>query len=326
MNLGSPLFLDHYDRAMECVKHLVLSDLATKPKWYGNGAKALNCLPLAGDPQVLIDATAMRFDKGRWGVSGTVHAGLRAATAAVHARVLEKMPPLFHQDDEYRPSKTYQEDYASALASMEKALRQSCHVDTYKEGFSVLVAVDSDFRLVVFKNSLQLIRRVAELWKIFEAGNKMRPLGVATEGEWWDYCCWRQLRKEGWGSTRHLEPVTLVVPKGHALIFSSWLLHAGAEWQQGDMSGYNRMHFYFTKDKIEGMQSVFMQDRGGEKGTSFSPALHFLPVPEECGHSAPVLPKWIAADTEAKLQTLRKRAAPDSSGSGTRRLRNRRAW
>ncbi len=80
---------------------------------------------------------------------------MRAATAAVHARVLEKMPPnLFHRDPEYEQSKTYQEDYASALASMEKALRQGSHIDTYKEGFSVLVAVDSNFRLVVFKNSL----------------------------------------------------------------------------------------------------------------------------------------------------------------------------
>ncbi len=83
----------------------------------------------------------LRFDKGRWGASGTVHAGLRAATAAVHARVLEKMPYVFHGDPEYRQSKTYQEDYASALASMEKALRQGSHVDTYKEGYSVLVAV-----------------------------------------------------------------------------------------------------------------------------------------------------------------------------------------
>jgi hypothetical protein len=240
------------------------------------------------------------------------------------------MPPnIFHRDPEYGQSKTYQEDYASALASMEKALRQGSHVDTYKEGFSVLVAVDSDFRLVVFKNSLQLIRRVAELWEIFEAGNKMSPSGNATEGEWWDYCCWRQLRKEGWGTERHLEPVTLVIPKGHALIFSSWLLHAGAEWQEGDMSGYNRMHFYFTKDRIQGMRSVFMQDREGEKGPSFSPALHFLPVPEEPGDRASVLPKWVSAETDWRIQTLRpttlgKRNAPGPESSGD--SRRQRSW
>ena len=330
--LGSPLFLDHYDPDMENVRHLGLSDLLPNPRWFGNGENALNCIALAGDPQVLIDETGMRFDKGRWGASATVHAGLRGATAAVHARVLEKMPPLFHSDKEYLPSKTYREDYASALASMEKALRQSCHVDTYKEGFSVLVAVDSDFRLVVFKNSLQLIRRVAELWEIFKSVNEMRPNGSKSAGEWWDYCCWRQLRKEGWGTKHHLEPVTLVIPKGHALIFSSWLLHAGAEWQEGDVSGYNRMHFYFTKEELKGMTSVFMQDREGVKpggpeekdgeekdGVSFSPALHFLPVPEESGASAPLLPQWIAASTKEKLKTLRPRPASESGGAGRRR-------
>ena len=136
----------------------------------------------------------------------------------------------------------------------------------------------------------------------------MYPPGDATAGEWWDYCCWKQLRKEGWGSERQLEPVTLVIPKGHALIFSSWLLHAGAEWQEGDLPGYNRMHFYFTKEELKGMTSVFMQDREGEKcGTSFSPALHFLPVPEESGDSAALLPKWVSAETGLKTQALRPR-------------------
>jgi hypothetical protein len=130
-NHGAPLFLDHMDQDMEDVKHLCLSNSANK--WFGNDeGNKLQCLPLAGDPQVLIDKTGMLFDKGRWGASASVHDGLKTATAAVFERVLEKMPPLFHQDEEYRSSRTYREDYASALASMEKALRQSCHVDTYK--------------------------------------------------------------------------------------------------------------------------------------------------------------------------------------------------
>ncbi len=56
------------------------------------------------------------------------------------------------------------------------------------------------------------------------------------------------------------------------------------------MSDYSRMHFYFTKTELEEMNSVFMQDREGARGpnggVSFSPALHFLPVPEESWESA----------------------------------------
>ena len=318
MHHGAPLFLDHHDPRTENVRHLVLSNFTQAATLYGEGENSLKCMLLAGDPEVLIDETAMRFDKARWAAAATSHPGLSAAAATVHARVLDKMPPHFHKDEEYRPSKTYKDDHASALASMEKALRQNFHVDTHREGFSVLVAVDSDFRLVVLKNSLQLIRRVAQLWDIFTAGNKMRPgdaMQDETPGDWWDFCCWRQLQKEGWGKDRLLESVTLVIPKGHALIFSSWLLHAGAEWQEGNMSGYNRMHFYFTKDLMLQMQSVFMQDREGAKGTSFSPALHFLPVPVEPGDSAPILPKWLAASTAESRTRLRARPDEESTRS-----------
>ena len=132
--------------------------------------------------------------------------------------------------------------------------------------------------------------------------------------DWWDYCCWRQLQKEGWGTERCLNPVTLVIPKGHALIFSTWLLHAGAEWKAGDTCGYNRMHFYFTKYAISSMSSVFMQDRAGQKpeeeGRSFSPALHFLPLPTKDWKAAGarVLPKWVAVETAERVSGLRDRA------------------
>jgi hypothetical protein len=304
LNYGQPLFLDHYDEDMENRRHLGrLGSL--KRQRTGDGRNVLLCGHLAGDPTILIDESGMRFDYARWGAQADTHSGLSAAAAVVHSLVVDKMPPQFQNDDEYRQSKTYKADYASALATMEHALRQNSHVDTYKEGFSVLVAVDSDFRLVVFENSLQLIRRVIQLWEIFKAGHKMSPGGVG-EDEWWDYCCWRQLQKEGWGTDRRLEPVTLVIPKGHALIFSSWLLHAGAEWQVGDVTGYNRMHFYFTKHPIESMKSVFMQDRMGVKSdTSFSPCLHFLPQPEEPGSEAVVLKQWVLANVEETLATLR---------------------
>jgi hypothetical protein len=313
LNHGAPLFLDHFDPEMEDVKHLALSKLQSNLRYQThNGCQnELLCVKLAGDPSILIDQTGMRFDKSRWGAPANSHPGLSTAAAVIHSRVVEKMPPQFKRDEKYQPSKTYKEDHASALATMEGALRQNSHVDTYEEGFSALVAIDSDFRLVVFKNSLQLIRRVAQLWEIYESANRLSPHGAGPE-EWWDYCCWRQLQNEGWGRDRRLEPVTLVIPKGHALIFSTWLLHAGAEWQDIDMSGYNRMHFYFVKKVIDKMQSVFMQDRAGAKGPSFSPALHFLPLPDEPGTTAAVLPQWLAATT---FEMRNKRRKPTGSAS-----------
>ena len=75
------------------------------------------------------------------------------------------------------------------------------------------------------------------------------------------------------------------------------------------------MHFYFTKYAITSMSSVFMQDRAGQKpeeeGRSFSPALHFLPLPTEDWETAGarVLPKWVAVDTAERVSGLRDRAA-----------------
>ena len=306
LQLGTPLFIDHFDDTFESKKHLNMSAWLKEPTSVGH----LQCKALATSaeyPSILIDESGMRFDNARWGAPAKSHPGLNSSAAAVHALVVNKMPPQFHEEDSYRPTRTYKEDHASALATMEKALRQCFHVDTYEEGFSVLVAVETDFRLVVLKGSLQLIRRVAQLWEIYTATGSRSPSGAPPE-EWWDYCCWRQLQREGWGTTRCLGPVTLSIPKGHALIFSTWLLHAGAEWQEGDMSGYNRMHFYFTKTPLLRMQSVFMQDRSGLKGTSFSPALHFLPLPDAPGSTAAVLPLWKETEVAERLAGLRRRS------------------
>jgi hypothetical protein len=194
--IGTPLFLDHLDKAQECVRHLKLSDFSKHPTHYGD--QQLVCKELAAseaEPTILIDQAGMRFDTNRYGAGAKAHSGLSAAASAVHKLVVDNMPPQFRSND-YEPSRTYKADHASALATMRKALRQNFHVDTYKEGFSVLVAVESDFRLVVLENSLQLIRRVAELWDIFTESHKSVPADVDA-AEWWDYCCWRQLQEEG---------------------------------------------------------------------------------------------------------------------------------
>ena len=133
---------------------------------------------------------------------------------------LKLCPPHFSTFQE--GCRTYKKDHAAALASMEAALRQPVHVDNHGhdagEGYSVLVAVESDVRLVVLKNSHFLTRRIYELWEKFKVEG-MVPLDTSQE-EWWDFTCWKALVKEGWGHSRNLEAITAVIPKGHAMIFS----------------------------------------------------------------------------------------------------------
>jgi hypothetical protein len=246
----------------------------------------------------------MRFDPQRLALNADKVDDLSLAAAAIHQRILPTMPGRFHGELQYERHRTFKSNHASALGTMEKALRQGIHVDTDVEGYSVMVAIESDVKLVVLKNSLTLTRRVNELWKIFNRCNKLSP-GAASSSEWWEYCCWRQLKLEGWGDTLNLEPVMVVIPKGHALIFSTWLLHAGAEWLPGDHVGCNRMHFYLTPFDRDGTSAVKMQDRDGVRA-SFSPVLHFLPLPP-CDAPKIVRDLWKLQIVADKVATLRGR-------------------
>ena len=101
-----------------------------------------------------------------------------------------------------------------------------CH---RRPGYSALVALESGFDLIILKNSLALIERVAELWDEFW---RMGPDGVYSAAsvpvwahnlpglndmEWFNYVCWKQLDHEGWGRSegKKLVPVRIQVPKGH---------------------------------------------------------------------------------------------------------------
>lgn len=197
----------------------------------------------------------------------------------VHEQLLQKMPQKFSTFDQ--GCRTYIKDHAAALATMEGALRQPVHVDNHAhpagEGYSVLVAVESDVRLIVFENSHVLNRRISQLWELWNL-HGMVPHDM-SEGEWWDFTCWKTLCGEGWGHSRTLEAITVVIPKGHAMIFSSFLLHAGAEWTHGDLECFNRLHFYMTPFLLKSVPDVvnMHERRRIDNHTSFSPALRFLP-------------------------------------------------
>ena len=65
--------------------------------------------------------------------------------------------------------------------------------------------------------------------------------------EYFDYVGWKQLVDDGWGKTKNLEAVKIVVPKGHFLWFRTWLMHAGAEFNPDQGDGGIRLHYYLLK-------------------------------------------------------------------------------
>jgi hypothetical protein len=144
-----------------------------------------------------------------------------------------------------------------------------------KEDLSALVAVDADFEIIILKHSLELIERVNALWSEYlQSGTAMVAVhttapSAPTLAEYFDYVGWKQLVAEGWGETKKLEAVKIVVPKGHFLWFRTWLMHAGAEFNPGQGDGGIRLHYYLLNYLLEGqptsinMQANPLQVRGG---------------------------------------------------------------
>jgi len=277
------------------------------------GIPSDDLLELSGD--YMIKSPGVRYDPNRRMLNATQNDDLNKVAEFLHKLIAPRMPAQFH-DYEHR-FKTYCASHAAALATMEGALRQPAHVDTHREGYSVLVAVESDVKVVVLEGSRALVQRIDELWKLWVKGGRHHPEGVKCE-DWWDFVAWRQLSKEGWGKGgKVLKAVTVVIPKGCALVFSTWVMHCGAEWSYGDFVGCNRVHFYMTPFFVnKDASSVNMHSRepelpgksgGGDYQISFSPALHFLPAPNvNCSVNEEALPTvWLSKKQEEKIKRLR---------------------
>ena len=99
---------------------------------------------------------------------------------------------------------TYRAAHAAALATMEEALRQPAHVDTLREGFSVLVAVESEVKVVVLQGSRELVKRIGELWQSWVEGGKQHPEGVEAE-DWWDFVAGDNFQRRDGEQTKNLQ-------------------------------------------------------------------------------------------------------------------------
>ena len=234
--------------------------------------------------------TGFVYDQLRRVIRATECSAIDDICEGVHCSLSQAMPRKFHKSVRYQPHHTYRSEIASALASMGRALRQPNHTDTdTKEALSALVAMRGPFKLIVFKNSLQMTRRIAQIRAQWLRAGRPTPSGMASGGHaaevWFDQSCYAQLRREGWGHDgvegKKLEIFFIEVPEGSAVVFSTWLIHAGHEHCHGDLEVFNRLHFYFVWWYIKGDFTTVNNHRCfvDPFGLNFSAALHFIPGP-----------------------------------------------
>lgn len=237
------------------------------------------------------------YDHNRRAVRAIDDENLLSICSKLHKRVRGILQQLFQKDERYQAFQSFDKRVGSALLTLKGAQRQPVHCDTsLVEGLSALVAMLGPFKFILFENSVQLIRRIAQIraeW--IHSGSPIPPEisrsdQISTE-RWYDDAVFAQLRREGWGTSKILKARTIHVPEGAALVFSSWLLHAGHEFTAEDLQLFNRIHLYLLPYSMGSNYDTINMHRTmvQKTGLSFSPALHFLPRPQE-PHSAVALP------------------------------------
>ena len=227
------------------------------------------------------------YDGNRRAVRAKGNRNLSSVCKKVHEQVQSTLTKTYSKNLHYARKKNYHPEIASTILTKRGSVRQPFHADTdIIEGISALAAMRGAFKLIVLKNSVQLLRRIAHIraqWIL--SGSPIPPDLEGSNFEaieaWFDDACYAQLVREGWGTARRLEAFTITIPEGAVILFSTWLLHAGHEFSNGDLQVFNRIHFYFLPYDMGGRYDTVNLHRTkvDQNGLSFSPALHFLPRP-----------------------------------------------
>jgi len=228
------------------------------------------------------------YDENRRALRALGNARLSAVCKKVHKCVQTALIKTYSRGSRYAPYKRYSKNIASAILTRKGSVRQPFHADTdLKEGLSALVAMNGAFKLIILKNSVHLLRRIAQIRAQWILAGSPIPQEIdrsdrdAVE-KWFDDSCYAQLVREGWGSKHQLEPYTITVPEGAVIVFSTWLLHCGHEYMDEDIQIFNRIHLYLLPFQIQRRFSTVRMHRTKveENGLTFSSALHFLPRPQ----------------------------------------------
>jgi hypothetical protein len=225
------------------------------------------------------------YDNNRRALRAADDVKLSAICRKLHKCVQNILRKLYRNDERYEAFNVYNKKIASALLTLKGAQRQPVHCDTSEvEGISALLAMNGPFKFILVQNSVQLIRRIAQMRAQWLNCGRPVPEGIsrddATQVErWFDDSVYAQLVREGWGSSKQLKTSTIIVPEGAALVFSTWLMHAGNEYTDEDIQLFNRVHLYMLPYNMTYRYNTtnMHRTRVEETGLSFSAALNFLP-------------------------------------------------
>ena len=240
--------------------------------------------------KLLVDLNEqITYDENRRTVRALTNDKLNAVCKKLHTCLVKSaLKKTYSKRSRYARYRRYSQKIASVIRTRKGSVRQPFHPDTdLIEGISALAAMNGAFKLIILKNSVQLLRRIAQIraqWIL--SGSQIPPELDRSDRDavekWFDDSCYAQLVREGWGSTHKLEAYTVTVPEGAVIFFSTWLLHCGHEYEDEDLQTFNRVHMYLVPFAMEQRFSTVRMHRTkvDQDGLSFSSALHFLPRPQ----------------------------------------------
>jgi hypothetical protein len=233
---------------------------------------------------ILDKSEGVTYDGNRRGLRAKDDSILGAICRKVHTCVQGILPKLYKCNRQYSAFKKYEKKVASALLTLKGAQRQPIHCDTSEvEGISALVAMYGPFKFMFFENSVQLIRRIAQIRAQWLNCGRPVPKDIQNNQiseveKWFDEAVYAQLVREGWGRSKQLKARKIIVRQGAALVFSTWLMHAGHEYTAEDIQLFNRIHLYLLPYNMGSSYDTISMHRTmvDTDGLSFSAALHFI--------------------------------------------------
>jgi hypothetical protein len=296
---ASPLFLSalHEDDKVPTTTNRLIQQRIQKC-FNGSDYKLKFTFPRNDQVRIQNDATDLSitmdlkekiiYDCNRKGLRAKDCPPLQKISSAILPKLQSLLMGTFSSDQQYSNFGDYSDKIASVLLTKKGAPRQGVHCDTSdREGISALVAMNGAFKIIVIKNSVHMIRRIAQIRASWILSGAQTPPGIDKNDEneveaWFDEACYAQLKSEGWGTGNlQLEAFTVSVPEGAAIVFSTWMLHCGHEYTPEDIQTFNRIHLYILPYDMGTDYNAINSHRtmAVRRELPFSSALHFLPRP-----------------------------------------------
>jgi hypothetical protein len=106
----------------------------------------------------------MAYDENRRALRAFTNTKLNAVCKKVHQCVQSSLTKTYSRCSRYRRYRRYSQKIGSIILTRKGSVRQPFHTDTdLIEGNSALVAMNGAFKLIILKNSVRLLRRIAQI-------------------------------------------------------------------------------------------------------------------------------------------------------------------